>query len=282
MARLRWASGIALVALTATACGMGGDDTDTNGRQRRGKAVGGGHVVYAEQFAACRRVGARRPTTPITLMRAGCLETLVKYEADGELEPRTWRPTWEQVEPNDVGVHAARGRDLPGRHADGCARRWRARCSHVLDAETPARSFNPDVVSGVEAVDESTVQITTPAPDVLLPLRVASPNTGILAPKAYEGEQIDIQGTCTGPFTVADEAPRQSLTLERNESYWGGDVALATAEVRFIVDGATRATQLQTGEAQIAPAHPGGPPSTRWRATTTSRSSPSWRRRGPR
>ena len=87
---------------------------------------------------------------------------------------------------------------------------------------------------------------------MLLPLRVASPNTGILAPKAYAGSQIDIMGTCTGPFTVVDEVPRQSLSLERNEDYWGGEVATATAEVRFVVDGATRVTQLQTGEAQIA------------------------------
>ena len=91
---------------------------------------------------------------------------------------------------------------------------------------------------------------------MLLPLRMASPNTGILAPKAYAGSQIDIQGTCTGPFTVVDEAPRQSLSLERNEDYWGGDVATATAEVRFVADGATRVTQLQTGEAQIASAIP--------------------------
>jgi peptide/nickel transport system substrate-binding protein len=107
-------------------------------------------------------------------------------------------------------------------------------------------------VSAVEAVDESTVRITTPAADPLMPLRLASPNAGILAPKAYAGDQIDIKGTCTGPFTVTDEAPRQSLTLERNENYWDGEVGVATAEMRFIVDGAARTTQLQTGEAHIA------------------------------
>ena len=49
MARLRWASGIAIVALTTAGCGMGGGD-----EQRRWQAaarVGGGHLVYAEQFA---------------------------------------------------------------------------------------------------------------------------------------------------------------------------------------------------------------------------------------
>ena len=128
--------------------------------------------------------------------------------------------------------------------------------THVLEVATPARAFNSDVIAGVEATDESTVQVTTPVPDPLVPLRVANPNAGILAPKAYEGEQIDILGTCTGPFTVTEEVPRESLSLEANEDYWGGEVALDSAEVRFIIDGAARATQLQTGEAQIAKSLP--------------------------
>jgi peptide/nickel transport system substrate-binding protein len=41
----------------------------------------------------------------------------------------------------------------------------------------------------------------------------------------------------------------QSVTLDRNEDYWDGPVALAGAELRFIPDGGTRATLLQTGEA---------------------------------
>jgi peptide/nickel transport system substrate-binding protein len=55
---------------------------------------------------------------------------------------------------------------------------------------------------------------------------------------------------------VVDEAPGQSLSLERNDSYWGGEPKIATAEVRFVADGATRVTQLQTGEAQIVGAVP--------------------------
>ena len=81
-------------------------------------------------------------------------------------------------------------------------------------------------------------------------------------------------GTCTGPFTVTEEVPQQSLSLEANADYWGGEVALDTAEVRFVIDGAARATQLQSGEVQIAKslpvanlatlegdAEPGDPPS---------------------
>lgn len=246
MARLRWASGIALVALAATSCGMGGGDG--TGPAGADTGSGNGHVVYAEQIPP-NSAWAPETDDAHGLMRAGCLETLIRYAADGELEPAL-ATEWNQVEPTTWEVTLREGvtfQDGTPLDAEAVA----GALTQVLQAETPARAFNPDNVSAVEATDESTVRITTPAADPLVPLRLASPNAGILAPKAYAGDQIDIKGTCTGPFTVTDEVPRQSLTLERNENYWGGEVAIATAEVRFIVDGATRATQLQTGEADI-------------------------------
>ena len=45
MTRLRWASGISLVALPRRAAGWGRDDSPES-------AGPGGHVVYAEQFTA--------------------------------------------------------------------------------------------------------------------------------------------------------------------------------------------------------------------------------------
>ena len=108
MARLRWASGIAVVALTVTACGMGGDDSGTNNGSGDGEGSGGGNVVYAEFTPPRRRVGRRRPTTAILLSRAGCLETLVRYEADGTLEPRTWQPRGSRPIPRRGSSRCAR------------------------------------------------------------------------------------------------------------------------------------------------------------------------------
>jgi len=241
MTRIRWASGIALVALTAAGCGMNSNGGGGAGGQ-------GGHLVYDELIPP---IAAWAPESgdAHNLTRAGCLETLLKIGYDTELEPML-ATEWTEVDPTtwdftlreDVKFQNGTPMD-----ADAVA----GALNHLLEVTTPALSFNPDNISSVSAVDESTVEIKTPAADPLLPLRLASPNTGILAPEAYGGKQIDIQGTCTGPFTVTDEAPGESLTLEANDDYWGGDVALDSAELRFVDDGATRATQLQTGEAQI-------------------------------
>jgi peptide/nickel transport system substrate-binding protein len=222
-----------------------------NGGGSSGGGAGGsgGHLVYAEQIAP---LAAWAPETDDAhdLVRAGCLETLLKYGYDGELEPML-ATEWSQVDPTTWefvlrdDVQFQNGTPMDAEAVAGAL-------THLLEVPTPARAFNADVVKAVEAVDASTVRITTPKADPLLPLRLASPNTGILAPEAYGGKQTDILGTCTGPFEVTEEVPRQSLSLEANDDYWGGDVNLDSAEMRFIIDGATRATQLQTGEAQIA------------------------------
>lgn len=108
------------------------------------------------------------------------------------------------------------------------------------------------MISGVRALDDSTIRVSTPEPSALVPLRLASVNTGILAPDAYTDSGIDPIRNCTGPFVPVAENASQSMMLERNEDYWGGDVALAGVEARFIPEGASRATQVQTGESQIA------------------------------
>jgi peptide/nickel transport system substrate-binding protein len=229
---------------------MGGGD---EGGDEGGGGGGGGHLVYAEQFPPAA-AWAVESNDAHSLTRAGCLETLVEYTADEELEPML-ATEWEQVEPETweftlrEGVTFQDGTPMDAEAVVGAL-------THVLEVPTPARAFNSDVIGGVEAVDEATVRISTPKPDPLVPLRLANANAGILAPKAYEGEQIDIVGTCTGPFTVTEEVAQQSLQLEANEDYWGGEVTLDSAEVRFVGDGAARATQLQAGEVQIAKSLP--------------------------
>lgn len=242
MKRLRRAGAAAALALLASGCGMSATDA--------GSAEGtDDHLVFIEPFAP-RAAWAPETDDAYMLTRAGCLETLLELGHDGELEPML-ATRWRRVDPTTWRFDLRKDvRFQDGTPMDGAA--VAGALTYVLEAPTPARSFHTEVIAGVTATDGSTVEVTTRRPDPLLALRMASPNTGILAARAYDGDQIDIQGTCTGPFTVIDEAPLQSLALEANDDYWGGDVTLDSAEVRFVGEGAARATQLQAGEAQIA------------------------------
>ncbi|WP_149956675.1 ABC transporter substrate-binding protein [Zafaria cholistanensis] len=207
--------------------------------------------IVVDNFRAPVADWALESDAAYILSLSGCLETLTRYdEAAGKIVP-SLATGWEQVSDLEWDFTLRDGvkfQDGTALTADTVVNSLRT----VLEAEVPARAFNPTVVSGVEAIDERTVRITTPTESPLVPYRLASVNTGVLAPAAFEGETVDPFGHCTGPFTPVSEKPKQSLTLDRNEDYWGGQVQLAGAEVRFITDGATRATQVQTGEADVS------------------------------
>lgn len=185
------------------------------------------------------------------LTQVGCLESLLTYDQHaGELKPML-ATEWTQSTPTTWdftlrdGVTFQDGADLT---ADAAV----AALNHVLTAETPPRAFTPKVVSKVEAVDAKTVRVTTPEPSALLPFRLASVNTGILSPAAYKTGVIDPIRHCTGPYTPVSVAASQLISLERNDDYWGGRPPIAKVEGRFIVEGATRATQVRTSESQVA------------------------------
>lgn len=236
-----------LAALTAlTGCGLSG-----GGTSGASKVADTNQRIVVDNFRAPVANWALESDAAYILSLSGCLETLTKYDsAQGKVVPFL-ATEWEQASPLEWdftirdGVKFQDGTDLT---AESVA----ASLTSVLNAKVPARAFSPSIVSKVEATDANTVRVTTPSESPLVPFRLASVNTGILAPAAYQGATVDPFGHCTGPFTPVSEKAKQSLTLDRNGNYWGGDVQLAGAEVRFITNGATRATQVQTGEADIS------------------------------
>src|SRR4029450_11782503 len=91
MGRLHWASGLALVALTATACGMGGAQSSD------GTTQAGGHLVY-DEFKTPIAAWAPETDDAHQASRVGWLATLVRYQADGSLAPNL-ATSWKQVKP---------------------------------------------------------------------------------------------------------------------------------------------------------------------------------------
>lgn len=101
-----------------------------------------------------------------------------------------------------------------------------------------------------EIVDDMTVRIITSEPDPILPLRLSSRSMSILAPTAYDSQPTAAIGT--GPFSLADFNPPDSLTVERFAGYWGDTAKLAGAEFRFLPDAGSRAAAIRADEIDIA------------------------------
>jgi peptide/nickel transport system substrate-binding protein len=228
--------------LTLAACGTFSGGTSTNADEPA--------LSISLQFTP-RSNYALETYDAFVLSAVGCLETLLTYDDQtDELKPML-ATDWRQTEPTAWeftlrdGVTFQDGTDLT---ADAVVRSLR----HVLNAEAPPGAFTPEVVSSVEAAGEATVRIETPAPSALLPYRLASVNTGILARGAYTGSGIDPIQHCTGPFTPVSLVPGRSMSLERNDGYWGEAATLSRVEAAFVPEGPTRAAQVQAGESQIA------------------------------
>lgn len=207
-----------------------------------------GKIVVAENFAP--KAGFALETDDAhVLTRAGCLEALTRVDFDGSLKP-SLAASWTQPSPTTWEFKLRSGtkfQDGQAVTADAVA----AQLTATLTAKTPSRGFSPRVVKSVEAVGADVVRVTTPSPSVLVPFIMASPNTGILAPSASKDGKINPIGTCTGPFVITAVDGQQGIKLKRNDTWWGGKVTLAEAEVKFLPDANVRATQVRTGESHI-------------------------------
>ncbi|MHC6178029.1 ABC transporter substrate-binding protein [Glutamicibacter sp. X7] len=240
--RLKSLATLTLVALGLSSCAAGGNDAPAVDSEAR---------LVVDNFRAPVSNWALESDDAYVLSISGCLETLTRYDQKAQEVVPMLATEWKQSAEKTwdftlrEGVTFQDGSALDAQSVTDAL-------NHVLKATAPARAVNPKTISAVEALDENTVRVSTPSADPLLPYRMASVNAGVLSPAAYTKDGIDPFGHCTGPFTPVSEQAGQSLTVDRNENYWGGDVKLAGGEIRFITEGPTRATQVQTGEADIS------------------------------
>lgn len=186
-----------------------------------------------------------------SLAYIGVLETLVKIDFDGQMVPNL-AESWKQVD--DTTWQFSLRKDVTFQNGEpfNAAAVVNA-LNYVRNSPTPPRGISADTFGSIEAADDYTVIIRTASIDTLMPNRLTSPNTGIMAPSAYTATSgpIDPFGTGTGPFILSEEIPEQSLTLAKNPQYWGGKVNLDEIEVLFVPDAQVRAGMLQTGEIDI-------------------------------
>jgi peptide/nickel transport system substrate-binding protein len=123
---------------------------------------------------------------------------------------------------------------------------------HAGAAEPKPRVLS-DVTLTAKAEDADTVTITTKTADPVLPLRLASPALGILAPKAYAKDgTVSPIGTGTGPFEITKLTGKSKATLDRYDTYWGGKAKSSGVDVTWIADGTARANALRAGDVDIA------------------------------
>src|SRR6056297_3250408 len=97
----------------------------------------------------------------------------------------------------------------------------------VFTVEKARESIRPDLVANIAsitAVDDLTVEITTPAPYAVLPNDLAEL---LILDKDYTtetgDEQMDLQPMGTGPYMLEEWIKEERLVLTAFDDYWAGE-----------------------------------------------------------
>ncbi|MBE9376542.1 ABC transporter substrate-binding protein [Saccharopolyspora sp. HNM0983] len=183
----------------------------------------------------------------LILSRLGVTETLVDVAPDGAVHPDL-AESWQRVSPVEwrftlaPGVRFQSGEPVTAQAAADSLRR-------VTSSAAPPRALR-DVLAGVDAPDERTVQVRTAQPDPILPQRLATANAAVLAPGAVgeDGTVDPAAGAGTGPFEVTRVHGVQSVDLRRSDSYRRQPAHVDAAQVRFVDDASARVNGLRSGE----------------------------------
>lgn len=198
--------------------------------------------------------------TQAQTVRFQIMETLVQINAETlEIEPllaESWevaddKVTWTFHLRDDVSFHDG----SPLTAADVVAS-----ISRIIDPEAGmGRANDLREIIKIEAVDDLTVKIVTGAPSGTLLRALALDSASVLSAASIEefGEDLGWNPVGTGPFKYESHVAEQSVSLVRNEDYWGEMPAATGVNFLTVPEAATRLTMLETGEADIVVDVPG-------------------------
>ena len=117
-----------------------------------------------------------------------------------------------------------------------------------LKAEDSPRAADYANIVSMEAADERTVVFTTETLDVAALSSFAYPWAAIV--DVTVADTLTNQPVGTGPYTLNQWIPQQSLSLTRNETY-PGTVNIDNIEFRMMPDAASQISSFQNGELDI-------------------------------
>lgn len=111
-------------------------------------------------------------------------------------------------------------------------------------------TFDPNIVEKVDVIDDLTVQISLKAPYTPflanLAMSLAAPIVSPTAAKKANGN-LNESPVGTGPFKFVKWDKEQSITLEKNNDYWGDKAKISKLVFKFTKENSVRASELATG-----------------------------------
>jgi len=99
----------------------------------------------------------------------------------------------------------------------------------------------------VRVVDDSTIEIRPLRPNLRLLEQMSHFSYATIAPGSNSADHP----VCTGPFRFGEYVPRNHISVERNDAYWGEKAKLSRLTFRFFPDDNSRALALKAGNVDV-------------------------------
>lgn len=192
-------------------------------------------------------------------------ETLVKYEKEGKEIIPGLAASYKYSEDGLVftfrlrqGIKFHDGTDF---NADAVVfnfKRWMDKDNiyHNGEFEYYNYVFNgfPGIIKDVTAVNNYTVEIKLNKPYAPFLSSLAMPVFGIASPNSIKEYKNDVykHPVGTGPFMFKSWKTNESITLVKNNEYWGGKAKVDEIEFKVIPSDKDRIKQLKEGKIHIA------------------------------
>ncbi|MGA1438502.1 MAG: ABC transporter substrate-binding protein [Ilumatobacteraceae bacterium] len=101
-------------------------------------------------------------------------------------------------------------------------------------------------LTGAEAVDELTVNISTDGPDGVLPSRMYW--LKMIPASAVDSADLSDSAVGTGPYQLVEWVRGESAQLAANPDYWGGAPSISTVNYVFVGESGSRLAGLLSGD----------------------------------
>ncbi|VXB35702.1 ABC transporter substrate-binding protein [Citricoccus sp. K5] len=186
------------------------------------------------------------------LVRSNVTEPLVERNpSTGDLEPLL-ATSWEAIDDlewtftlrDDVTFH-----DGTPFNAQAAAAAIDRAVNGQLGCDVEGQIFgDADVV--VEAIDDTTLKVSTEQPDPVLPLRLSFIEIGAPTEGSVDAKVREPVGT--GPYSIGSWDSGIKISLDRNDSYWGEASAYPAVDYLWRSEGTVRAAMVAGDEADIA------------------------------
>ena len=129
-------------------------------------------------------------------------------------------------------------------------------------------SFYADVITTVQALNDTTVKVTLTDPSPAFLSIVAAPALSVLDSKLVKSkggtdaadadktdkakDWLDQNSAGSGPFIQTSWKPKAEIVLEANPNYWRGKPKLGKVIIKHVADPTTALQMLQRGDADLA------------------------------